>query len=210
VNQYEAILFDFDGVLIDSEPVHFACWRDVMRSVGVPLTRETYDARLRGHSGSLLLEQLCALRTPPVAFDEMLALYPVKNDLFRDRALHLDLMSAEVMALLDELRGMKLAVVSSARRNHLFPILDRVKLRGRFDTIVTREDVQQLKPAPEPYLLAARRLGVSRALVVEDSEAGAASGRAAGFDVIFVPEYAAMPGLVRERLADGVRFQTLS
>ena len=71
--------------------------------------------------------------------------------------------------------------------------------------------------APGAYLLAAERLGVSHALVVEDSEAGVASGRAAGFDVIFVPEYAAMPALVRERLArdavsgaNGARLQALS
>ncbi|MBL8235235.1 MAG: HAD family phosphatase, partial [Bryobacterales bacterium] len=78
---YEAILFDFDGVLIDSEPIHFECWREVMRSVGVSLTRDIYESRLRGHSGKLLLEALCALRTPPIPYDEMLALYPVKNDL---------------------------------------------------------------------------------------------------------------------------------
>jgi len=200
---YQAILFDFDGVLIDSEPIHFECWKEVMRSVGVDLTWQVYEDRLRGHSGNLLLEELCSLRTPPVPFDEMIALYPVKNDLFRDRALHLDLMSADVMSLLDELRGMRLAVVSSARQNHLIPILNRVQLLDRFDTIVTREDVQQLKPSPEPYLLAAQRLGISRALVVEDSEAGATSGREAGFDVVFVPSYHAMPGLVRAKLRNG-------
>lgn len=202
MSSYEAILFDFDGVLVDSEPVHYLCWREVMNGLGVELDHATYEARLRGHSGPKLLEVLCGLREPAVPMDEMLALYPVKNDMFRDRALHLDLMSSDVQKLLVELEGRRLAVVSSARQSHLFPILERAGMLGRFETIVTREDVKELKPHPEPYRMAAERLGVSRALVVEDSDAGVTSGRAAGFDVVFVPEYGQMPGLVRAALGD--------
>jgi HAD superfamily hydrolase (TIGR01509 family) len=105
-----------------------------------------------------------------------------------------------VRALLGELGGYRLGVVSSARGSHLYPLLEVLGLRERFDTIVCREDVTELKPSPEPYLTAARRLGVSRVLVVEDSDAGAESGRAAGFDVLMIPECSSMARLLREAL----------
>jgi len=75
-------------------------------------------------------------------------------------------------------------VVSSSGRREVEPLLVAGGLRPYFATIVAGDDVERHKPAPEPYLTAARRLGVRRALVVEDSEPGEASGRAAGFDVL--------------------------
>jgi beta-phosphoglucomutase len=202
MEQYDAILFDFDGVLIDSEPIHFLCWREVMSRLGVTLDWETYDSRIRGHSATRLVDMLCALRDPPLAHEEVSAYYQFKNDRFRDHVLAApgNLMSSAVRDLLDELRGRKLAVVSSARQGHVYAILDALGLRDRFHTLVSREDVESLKPSPEPYLTAARLMGVEKPLVVEDSEAGAASGRAAGFNVLFITDYFSMPALVRQEL----------
>lgn len=199
---YEAIFFDFDGVLVDSEPVHHLCWRQVMDRLGVDLDWPTYQGRLRGHSGKPLLEALCRLKDPPLAYEQVQSYYDFKNDLFRDTVLRnpSDLISADVRTLLDEVRGYRLAVVSSARQTHVFPILERAGLLHRFETLVCREDVTELKPSPEPYRTAAKRLGVQRALVVEDSEAGAASGRDAGFEVIMHADYLQLPALVRQRI----------
>ena len=69
-----------------------------------------------------------------------------------------------------------------------------------FDTVVGGGDVKTQKPSPEPYLLAATRLGVDTALVLEDSAAGIASGRAAGFEVIPVRHPTEVAGLLRQRL----------
>jgi len=202
LEHFDAILFDFDGVLIDSEPIHYACWREVMEKFGVALEWETYDSRIRGHSAARLINMLCELRDPPLAHEEVSAYYQFKNDCFRDRALAdpFRLMSTDVRELLMELNGPKLAVVSSARQAHVYPILEALGLRHRFETLVCREDVRELKPSPDPYLTAAKKLGALHPLVVEDSDAGAESGRAAGFDVLQVPDYASMPGLLRNRL----------
>jgi beta-phosphoglucomutase len=202
MKQYDAILFDFDGVLIDSEPIHHLCWREVMDKLGVALDWETYDTRIRGHSAARLVNLLCALRDPPLAHDEVSAYYQFKNDRFRDYVLADPdkLMSSAVRDLLDTLQGRRLAVVSSARQSHVYAILDALGLRDRFQTLVCREDVESLKPSPEPYLTAARLMGVENPLVVEDSEAGVTSGRAAGFDVLFVTDYPSMPALVRREL----------
>lgn len=206
MSTFEAIFFDFDGVLVDSEPVHHLCWREVMGRLGVDLDWPTYQSTLRGHSGKPLLEALCSLKEPPLPFEAVQAYYEFKNDLFRDTVLRNpgQLMSADVRLLLDDLRAYRLAVVSSARRSHVVPILESLGLVDRFETMVLREDVQTLKPSPEPYRTAAVRLGVERALVVEDSEAGAASGRGAGFEVIMHPDYTHLPWLVRERLANSL------
>jgi HAD superfamily hydrolase (TIGR01509 family) len=80
------------------------------------------------------------------------------------------------------------------------PLLVAGGVRGHFATVVGGESVQRHKPAPEPYLLAAERLSVERALVIEDSAAGIASGRAAGFEVLAVKHPRDVPGMVRERL----------
>jgi beta-phosphoglucomutase len=202
LKHFDAILFDFDGVLIDSEPVHYACWREVMEKLGVALDWETYDSKIRGHSAARLVNMLCALADPPLAHEQVSAYYQFKNDRFRDHVLADPgtLMSVAVKELLDELRGRKLAVVSSARQGHVYAILDALGLRDRFETLVCREDVETLKPSPEPYLTAARRMGVTNPLVVEDSDAGAESGRAAGFEVLMIPDYDSMPGLLRKHL----------
>lgn len=197
--RYEAVLFDFDGVLIDSEPLHFACWRELAAPLGVRIDWETYNTRLRGHSGDGLIETMRRLADPAVPFDTMQSIYPAKHDLFRERVMQTEVMSEGVKELLRGLAEYRLAIVSSARQAHVFPILGRAGVRECFDTIVCRDDVTAVKPSPEPYRTAASRLGVDRALVVEDSEAGLASGRAAGFDVLYIPEYAQMPErLMRE------------
>jgi HAD superfamily hydrolase (TIGR01509 family) len=90
--------------------------------------------------------------------------------------------------------------VSSSGRDEIEPILKLAGVRACFRTLVCREDVTQYKPAPDPYLRAAEVLQARRALVVEDSQAGIASGKAAGFDVLEVPECASMPELLRNYL----------
>ncbi|MCC6368873.1 MAG: HAD family phosphatase [Bryobacterales bacterium] len=199
--QYEAILFDFDGVLLDTEPLHFACWREVMGPLGVDLDWPAYDTRIRGLSAEGLLQALQRLADPPLDIEEVRAVYPVKIEMFRRRVLAMDdLMSADVKHLIDDLSGYRLGVVSSGRKRHVFPLLERAGVLERFGAVICQEDVVEIKPAPEPYLRAAGQLGVTSALVVEDSEAGRQSGAAAGFDVLMVPECAAMPALVREWL----------
>ena len=74
-------------------------------------------------------------------------------------------------------------------------------LRQYFETIVGAESVKRYKPAPDPYLLAAARLGSRTPLVVEDSEAGIASGRAAGFEVLQIHHPAELPDAVGRRLS---------
>lgn len=107
----------------------------------------------------------------------------------------------DTVRLLEELSTLyTLAVVSSSYRSEVEPPLVRARIRQCFQLLITGEDVQNFKPSPEPYLLAAERLGAQRPLVIEDSDAGTASGRAAGFEVLRVSSVENVGREVRERL----------
>jgi len=197
---YEAILFDFDGVLVDSEPLHFACWRKTLAPLGVNLDWKTYLTRCRGISDRNLLEVLSTLHDPPLDLNLLFELYPRKKERFRQLILEGEPIIQEVRALLESLAGYHLALVSSNGRAEVEPVLTAARVGHYFDVVVCREDAPRPKPAPDPYRKAAELLGVAKALVVEDSITGAASGRAAGFDVVVVPSVQEMPALVRVAL----------
>jgi len=148
-----------------------------------------------------MLRMMAGRSAPPCPWESLWNQYPAKKDLFRGR------MSADppfppgTAALLDELRAdYRLAVVSSSSTDEIEPMLAASGLRHRFDTVIGGNNVKRHKPAPDPYLLAAERLGARTALVVEDSEAGLASGRAAGFQVLRVGHPSEVAGLLRQRL----------
>ena len=82
---FDAILFDFDGVLMDSEPVHFACWNEALAPLGFRIDWETYAANCIGASERATVEIFSRLSRPHVPADRMWERYPVKQELFRQR-----------------------------------------------------------------------------------------------------------------------------
>lgn len=205
MSRFEAILFDFDGVLADTEPVHHACWAEALAAHSMELDWPTYRDHCVGLSDRDLVAFVAARAGQHGDIDRLWAEYPRKQELFRRHMAAESPISADVIQLLGSLDGYKLAVVSSTSRAELEPVLRRTGILERFATLVCGEDVSRHKPAPDPYLLAARRLDVRSALVVEDSEAGLASGRAAGFEVLRIPEASRMPELLRARLRPDFR-----
>ncbi len=184
-DHYEAILFDFDGVLVDSEPIHYECWMEVLAPYGFHIDWDSYKRHWVGVSDRAMIRQFCENSTPPLDFDQIWAEYPRKTEIFRSRLTERPVFHNETLQLLERLNGYKLAVVSSSARTEVEPPLVRAGVRDRFGALVCgRELVTNTKPAPDPYLKAAELLGVKRALVVEDSDVGEQSGRAAGFEVL--------------------------
>jgi len=200
MRSYEAVLFDFDGVLVDSEPVHFVCWQEVLRKFGLTLDWDTYCGQGIGVSDRALLAIMAKQCDPPLDIELLVAEYPWKKELFVQRMLAEPRVSTEIRDLLDGLTDYKLAVVTSSGRAEVEPILRAAGILDRFETVVYGGDVQHLKPAPDPYRLAVERLSVKSALVIEDSEAGEQSGLAAGLDVLRVPDQSKVAAMVRERL----------
>ena len=200
--EFEAILFDFDGVLLDSEPVHCACWAEVLAPFGVTVEWEYYRQHGVGVDDREMLRTVAARFDPPRNWEELWAVYPAKKKLFQTRMAQLPPFDPSLDAFLNRLHGAyKLAVVTSSATTEIAPILAAGRIRRHFDTLVGGADVKRHKPAPDPYLLAAQRLGVRTALVVEDSEPGMASGRAAGFEVLLVKGPADLQERVLGRLS---------
>lgn len=199
--RYDSILFDFDGVLADSEPVHYACWTEIVRPLGIDLTWDTYAANCVGLTDSAFLELIGNQATPPVSVAALREHYPRKRAMFLERMLAAPPVDPALLHLINSLSGYKLAVVTSSNRKEIEPMLDRLGVRSCFGAVVCGGDVRRHKPEPDPYLLAAELLSAKAPLVIEDSDAGVASAQAAGFDVIRVTHAAETAGALKAALA---------
>jgi len=175
-----AVLFDFDGVVLDSEPLHEQALQGLYAARGWPLD----DPRFFAFKG----------RTEAVNFAAITARFGGDGEAHRAdyRARYHALLEEPplvpgVAAFLDRClaHGLSLALVTSAPRATVEQVFDAHDLDRYFHTVVADDDVTHAKPHPEPYLLGAARLGAdpARCLVVEDSAHGAASGAAAGATV---------------------------
>ncbi len=187
----DCVLFDCDGVLVDSEPV--AAWRNVhaFEALGVPATHDDCMT-LCGSDGVELVPKIAAKYGKAVTNVELKAKIAELRDegkLLRTVYLEPELELIEgVRELLCRLRaaGVKTGLVSTSLASHVLVLLNRFGLTALFDVIVTGDMVERRKPNPEPYLSAMEYLGTSPAcsVVVEDSPTGIAAGVAAGAYVL--------------------------
>ena len=201
MSRYEAVLFDFDGVIVDSEPVHYECWLDILKPFGIGLDWQSYSEHCIGITDRAMLAFLCSRTYPEFDIEVLAAEYPRKKELFRNRMGEIGV-PGEIRDLLQELRPhYKLAVVTSSNIREVGSILEDAGITPLLDTVVHGGEVARHKPAPDPYLLAMERLGVQSAIAVEDSAAGIASAKAAGLDVIVIPAAAQVCSLVRASLS---------
>jgi beta-phosphoglucomutase len=200
---FDSILFDFDGVLADTEPIHFACWRDVLKDLGIDLDISRLHEFV-GVADRAMLEQLGAERQPPLSVEELWPSYTRKQALFRARIETHEPIQQQTVDLIRMLHSSyKLAVVSSSHRSEVEPPLEQAGIRPLFQALVCGREILNLKPAPDPYLRAAELLAARRPLVVEDSDAGVAAGLAAGFEVLRVSSPTTLDLEVREFLKKG-------
>jgi len=207
MNKYDAILFDFDGVLADTEPLHFASYGEALAPLGVTLEWEYYRVHCLGVSDEEMLRELARLQKPPLPFEILWACYPMKREIFRRRSITDPPIPETTRSYIRSLRNYRLAVVSSSDRSEVEPLLEAAGILECMSATVFGNDVERLKPSPDPYLEAARRIGSSSPLVLEDSPAGIASGRAAGFDVLVVETPQKLAQQLEAYLADGTRSQ---
>src|SRR5579871_3628103 len=176
---YDALLFDFDGVLADTELAHYACWRDALQPFGLEIEWPWYQANCVGVSDPVL--------APCFGVGDPAALVAAKQQCFRDALARDPPFLPQTAALLEKLaEEYTMAVVSSSFRSEVVPPIERAGLARHFAVILCGDEVERVKPAPDPYLKAARLLNAKRPLVIEDSDAGVASGEAAGFAVVRV------------------------
>lgn len=186
----DAILFDLDGTLIDTESASLAAGQAALAQLGAPVTVE-------------FMHQLVGV-DQPTGRKRIQALFPDLNldalavawDQGFDTAIQsgLPLKAGALQLLSAALRPM--AIVTSSGREAAHHKLRLAQIDHHFSHVITVNDVTQPKPAPEPYLLAAQRLGFdpARCLVFEDSETGAEAAHRAGCIVVQVPDVVATEG----------------
>jgi beta-phosphoglucomutase len=202
--EFDSILFDFDGVLADTEPVHFACWREILAQYGIKLEWDFYCRNCAGVDDREMLKIMASLAPSPVEWEVLWNRYPEKKEMFRGRTLADPPFAPGLSEFLKGLsESHKLAVVSSSGRAEIEPLLIAGGIRDYFAATVFGREAGPMKPQPEPYLLAAKLLDSRKPLVVEDSVSGIASGRAAGFEVLTIASPAEMILAVKSRLAEG-------
>ncbi len=176
----KAVLFDMDGVLIDSEPLHTVARANMFPKLGIPL--ETEKEIVLGASKfnywSLFSEKFnlpyTAHQLIDMEFEEILAIVKANNT---PESLHL----SDVLKTLTE-NGVKVAVGSSSNRYFVSGVLEHLGIAKYFTTLVCGGEVKNPKPDPETYLTAAERLGVKpeECFVVEDSRTGSLAAKNAG------------------------------
>jgi beta-phosphoglucomutase len=189
-----AVLFDFDGVLANSEPLHCRAFQDVLRSVSLDLTEREYYSRYLGYDDVGAFQAIAADRGVTLTSGQM-------TELVARKAVRLEALEEGISVLFPGAREAVLrmaargpvAIVSGARRAEIERTLEREGLRTHFPVLVAAEDTPVSKPDPAPYrlgieLLRARdgRLVSSDCLAVEDSRWGLASAIGAGLRTIAV------------------------
>jgi beta-phosphoglucomutase-like phosphatase (HAD superfamily) len=184
LSSYRALILDCDGTLATTAHLHHRSLTEALRGLGHEMPEAFYLART-GLSLEHLLDEFAEVCGERLATE---AIAPVAAGVFRrDIALIREL--AEVTAVVRTFAGEKpLAVASSAGRPFVQATLEQLGIAACFDAVVTVEDVRHPKPAPDPYLLAAERLGVrpETCLVFEDSDQGLSAAKSAGMDAIDV------------------------
>jgi HAD superfamily hydrolase (TIGR01509 family) len=186
MSRFSAVVFDMDGVLLDSEPLHHGVLNELLARDGLVLERPEYE-RFIGWTTEAMFETLISEHGLGQSVGEYSARYA---DLVL-RVLQEPLEPAPgVVALVQRLRELEmgLAVASSSQRAWIEVTLRSLGLTALFDTIVSADDVERGKPDPAIYLLAAKRLEVApgRCLAIEDSPSGVLSARDAGMTVLGV------------------------
>lgn len=187
VESADAVIFDCDGTLVDSMPIHFLAWNRTMTEVGIELPEDRFYAmggipthriiEMLAHEQQVLVDAHTTAKRKEEAFYELIHML---------EPIHI------IVEVAKKLRGVKpIAVASGGSRHGIEKQLRHVGIWDWFDTIVCAEDTVRHKPDPDVFLESARRLGSSpeKCLVFEDAELGIEAAKRAGMDWLDVRNY---------------------
>lgn len=178
-----ALLFDLDGTLADSDPLHFLAYRDVLARRGIHIDEHYFATRMSGHSNG----EICQTLFPDADAAEHARVAAEKEARFRASVGRIRPV-AGLHPLLGWAngRGLALAVVSNAPRANIVALLDALDIAGHFTAVISGEELPRGKPDPLPYATALAELGIAaeHAVAFEDAVPGLTSAVRAGLATV--------------------------
>ena len=188
------VVFDFDGVIADTEPLHLAAYQDVLVDTALSLSTKDYYARYLGYDDIGVFTALSRDQGVTLDAQDIRRLIAAKGQRFEARVRGSDVLFPDAAACIKGLaERVHLGIASGALHDEIEAILTSVKLRHHFDVIVAADDVSQSKPAPESYQRAVRLLAgndtspdTAGYVAIEDSLWGITAAHAAGLPCVAV------------------------
>jgi beta-phosphoglucomutase len=188
-----AAVFDFDGVIVDSEPLHYRALRDALLPEGVEITEEEYLRIYLAHDDRVAIEKALEHHRERADPERMDRIEARKIEIFAGMIPAIPVFEGAREVVRSLAAEVPLAIASGARREEIEAILAGLGLRDAFQAIVGAEDAERTKPDPAPYLEAARQLAArapgldpAECVAFEDSIPGIASALGAGMKVVGV------------------------
>lgn len=189
-HMFDGVIFDMDGLMVDTEPVWMECWEPALAHFGYPVPPGIADA-VRGSAGDTATRILHEMVSPQLDTKAFWAYFSSLAEKIFSQGVEKKPGLDELLAYLGE-RNVPCAVASSSSREGINRNLRFIGATKSFRAIVPTSDVSHAKPAPDIFLEAARRLGTapSCTMVLEDSFNGVRAGAAGGFFTVMVPDLA--------------------
>jgi len=203
----QAVIFDFDGVLADSEPIHLRVYQELLASSGVTLTKEAYCERYLGFDDEGAFRQMASDFNLLFGDEEIELLIAAKARRFEEIVSGTNVLYPTAVPCVQRLGARwPLSIASGALRADIDLMLKGAGLADRFRFIVSAGDTDETKPAPDPYLKAADLHGVapSACVAIEDSHWGLQSARSAGMRTIAVTHTYPRNELTADRVVDSL------
>jgi beta-phosphoglucomutase len=185
----KAIVFDFDGVLADSEPLHLRAYQEVLSALGITLTRDEYYAHYLGYDDEGVFKTVAAAHGFELDARRVNALIAEKGRVFDAIIESGDLLYPGAVSCVERMAAaFPLGIASGALRHEIEAILHGGRLNHHFRFIVASGDTPESKPAADPYRRAAQLHAVapSECLAIEDSRWGIESAKAAGLSCVAI------------------------
>jgi len=193
----DAVIFDFDGVIVDTEPIHYQVFQDILEPIGLGYTWDEYTRTYMGFDDRDAFREAFGAAGKTLTPDRLQELISQKAGIFEQVVSRGVTPYTGVIELIHELsaKGIPLAISSGALRSDIIPILEQLNIEHYFSHIVTADDVPQSKPHPASYLSAKEKLLISfpdklnsdsLVYAIEDTPAGIQSAKGAGLSVVAV------------------------
>ena len=185
----EAVIFDLDGLLADTEIISLKVYQELLKDFGIPFTEETYSREYSGHREEENVQRFLDTYDLPWNFDQTLEkVYELEARILA-KGVNLKKGAKNLLAFLQR-EGIPIALATSSVESRARMILDSNGILALFDHLVFAKDVKRSKPYPDIFLKACIDLNVlpENCLVLEDSEAGIEAAYRAGIPVICIPD----------------------